>query len=118
VYRGPDTRYNGREICFNSNEDTLTIVDVTDKSAPAMLARKFYPGKGYTHQGWLTEDHRHFLLDDEKDETKLRVNTRTHIFEVSDLIVPRIVGVYERAWRSCVPVELHHRTSGARSDRN
>ena len=97
VYRGPDTRYNGREICFNSNEDTLTIVDVTDKSAPAMLARKLYPGKGYTHQGWLTEDHRHFLLDDEKDETKLRVNTRTHIFEVSDLIVPRIVGVYEGA---------------------
>lgn len=85
VYRGPDARYNGREICFNANEDTLTIVDVTDKSAPTMLARKFYPGKGYAHQGWLTEDHRHFLLDDEKDETKLRVNSRTHIFDVSDL---------------------------------
>ena len=97
VYRGPDARYNGREICFNANEDTLTIVDVTDKSAPTMLARKVYPGKGYTHQGWLTEDHRHFLLDDETDETKLRVNTRTHIFDVSDLIVPRVVGVYEGA---------------------
>jgi choice-of-anchor B domain-containing protein len=95
VYRGPDARYSGREICFNANEDTLTIVDVSNKSAPKMLARKFYAGKGYTHQGWLTEDHRHFLLDDEKDETQLRVNTRTHVFDVSDLIVPRVLGVYE-----------------------
>ena len=97
VYRGPDARYVGREICFNSNEDTLTIVDVSDKSAPAMLARKGYPGSGYTHQGWLTEDHRYFLLDDEKDETTLKTNTRTHVWDVSDLTVPRVVGVYEGA---------------------
>ncbi|HEX9918709.1 MAG TPA: choice-of-anchor B family protein, partial [Pyrinomonadaceae bacterium] len=28
IYRGPDAAYRSREICFNSNEDTLTIVDV------------------------------------------------------------------------------------------
>ena len=39
VYHGPDTTYTGREICFNYNTDTLTIVDVTNKSAPVQLSR-------------------------------------------------------------------------------
>ena len=97
VYRGPDARYFGREICFNANEDTLTIVDVTNKAAPAMLARKGYPGRGYTHQGWLTEDHRQFLLDDETDETKLKTNSRTHVFDVADLLAPQVIGIHEGA---------------------
>lgn len=47
---------------MNSNEDTVTIVDVTEKSTPKQLARKAYSGAQYTHQGWLTEDQRYFLL--------------------------------------------------------
>ena len=35
IYHGPDSTYAGHEICFSSNEDTLTLVDVTDKSCPA-----------------------------------------------------------------------------------
>ena len=31
-YEGPDTAHVGREMCFSSNEDSLTIVDVTNKS--------------------------------------------------------------------------------------
>src|ERR671932_446874 len=68
VYRGPDAQHMWREICFNSNEDTLTIVDVTDKGAPRQLSRTGYAGSGYTHQGWLTGDQTRFLLDDELDE--------------------------------------------------
>jgi choice-of-anchor B domain-containing protein len=97
VYRGLDPRYAGREVCFNANVDTVTIVDVSNKAAPTMLARKSYPGRGYTHQGWLSEDHRYFLLDDEKDETKLKTNTRTHVFDVANLTAPQVVGVYEAA---------------------
>ena len=33
IYLGPDATHQGKEICMNSNEDTLTIVDVTNKSA-------------------------------------------------------------------------------------
>jgi choice-of-anchor B domain-containing protein len=95
VYRGPDAAYRNREICFNSNEDTLTIVDVTDKSAPRQISRTTYTGSAYTHQGWLTEDQALFLVDDELDEQKLKTNTRTHIFNVSDLDAPSITGVYE-----------------------
>lgn len=68
IYAGPHAAYVGHEICLNSNEDTLTIVDVTNKSAPLMLSRTGYVGRGYTHQGWLTNDQAYFLLDDELDE--------------------------------------------------
>ena len=53
VYRGPDARYVGHEVCFSSNEDTLTIVDVTNKAAPVMLARKKYPAAGTRTRGGL-----------------------------------------------------------------
>jgi choice-of-anchor B domain-containing protein len=95
IYRGADETYRNREICFNANEDTLTIVDVTDKGAPRQLSRTTYPGSSYSHQGWLTDDHSLFLLDDELDEQKLKTKTRTHIFNVSDLDAPSITGIHE-----------------------
>ena len=67
-YDGPDPLYTGKEICFNGNEDTLTIVDVTDKANPVQISGTGYAGSGYTHQGWLTPDHSYFVLDDELDE--------------------------------------------------
>ncbi len=95
TYHGPDVAYRSREICFNSNEDTLTIVDVTDKKAPRQISRITYPGNAYTHQGWLTDDQSLFLVDDELDEQKLKTKTRTHIFNVSDLDAPTITGIHE-----------------------
>jgi choice-of-anchor B domain-containing protein len=94
VYHGPDTRFQGREILFASNEDTLTIFDVTSKSSPTQLARVTYSGRGYTHQGWLTEDHRFFLLDDETDETNFGHNTRTRVFSTSNLTSPTLLGFF------------------------
>ena len=94
VYEGPDTAHAGKEICFSSNEDTVTIVDVTLKHAPAQLARSGYAGSGYTHQGWLTEDHRFFLHDDEVDELNFGHRTRTYVWDVSDLETPVSLGFY------------------------
>ncbi len=86
--------HHGSEICFNSNEDTLTIVDVTDKANPVQLARLPYANSAYTHQGWLTEDHNYFLLDDELDESGQGHNTKTRVFDVSDPSAPFLVGSY------------------------
>lgn len=97
TYQGPDTAYMGREIALNSNTNTLTIVDVTDKSAPVQLARESYPDVGYAHQGWLTEDHRYFLMNDELDEANLNTNTRTHIWDLADLNAPSYVGFHQGA---------------------
>jgi choice-of-anchor B domain-containing protein len=94
IYAGPDTPRRGREILFSANEDTLTIVDVTSKSSPVQLSRTGYPGRGYTHQGWLTEDHRFLLLNDETDETRNGHNTRTYVFDVSNLTNPVLRGQY------------------------
>ncbi|NUT35957.1 MAG: choice-of-anchor B family protein [Hamadaea sp.] len=92
VYHGPDVTYQGREICFNYNVDTLTIVDVTVKSAPVQLSRTTYAGVGYTHQGWLTGDHARLLMDDELDSDT--PGTKTFIWNVSDLNAPVNTGVY------------------------
>lgn len=95
LYHGPDAAHANQEVCFNSNEDTLTIVDVTDKSVPVQLSRTGYAGRGYTHQGWLTEDHAHFLINDELDERNFSHNTRTYIWDVSNLDAPILMGFYE-----------------------
>ena len=95
VYAGPDTIYREREICLNSNEDTLTIVDATDKLEQVQLSRTGYGGSAYTHQGWLTEDQRFFLVNDEGDEQAFRHRTRTWIWDVSDLDAPVLLGNYD-----------------------
>ncbi len=83
--RDPDPEFAGHEICFSSNEDTLTVVDVTDKDNPEELARVPYETAAYTHQGWLTEDRKYFLLDDELDEQEQGGKTKTYVFNVQDL---------------------------------
>ncbi len=95
IYHGPDAAFTGHEICINSNEDVLTIVDVTDKLNPLQLARMSYTGRGFTHQGWLTEDHRYFLFGDEFDELVFSHPTRTRVVDVSDLANPFISGIYD-----------------------
>lgn len=50
VYSGLDADYQGREICFCYNENTLTIVDVEDKSNIKMISRVMYDNVYYTHQ--------------------------------------------------------------------
>ncbi|MEN8161403.1 MAG: choice-of-anchor B family protein, partial [Myxococcota bacterium] len=94
-YTGPDADHLGSEICFASNEDTLTIVDVTNRSAPVQLARVGYAGVGYVHQGWLTPNQRYFIQGDELDEQDNGVNTRAYVWDVADLDAPALVGFHE-----------------------
>ena len=92
IYNGPDTEHAGREICFGSNETALSVADVTDKENPVVLGLAEYPNVAYTHQGWLTEDQSHFYMNDELDEVQgLAPNTRTLIFDVTDLDEPLLL---------------------------
>jgi len=92
VYKGPDTDYQGHEICFLYNENSLTIIDVEDKDNIKQLSRVVYPGVAYSHQGWVTEDQTYLLLDDELDEMqgKNEGYTQTRLWDVSDLDNPKI----------------------------
>lgn len=102
TYRGPDRKYNGREICYGYNEDTLTIYDVTDKKAPVIISRTSYEGAAYTHQGWVLDpkNQKYLLLDDELDEQR-KVGPAadgrpvTYIWDISSLAAPKQTGYYK-----------------------
>ena len=95
-YKGPDSDHFGKEIYIGSNETKVVIVDVTDKNNPELISQFYYDDE-YTHQSWLTEDHRYALLGDELDELdqsvqpwtlKDDVETRTIVIDISDLDDP------------------------------
>jgi choice-of-anchor B domain-containing protein len=92
VYNGPDERFEGREICLGSNENALSIADVTDKDNPIAISRASYPNPGYTHQGWFDEDHHYFYMNDELDEIAGTASdgTRTIIWDLSRLDDPQL----------------------------
>jgi choice-of-anchor B domain-containing protein len=94
TYNGPDSDYTGKEILIGSNENEVVIVDITDKSNPVNISKISYANVGYTHQGWFTDDQKHFILGDESDERNIGFNTRTIIFDFSDLDAPTEKFVY------------------------
>jgi choice-of-anchor B domain-containing protein len=95
IYNGPDSEHQGQEICIGSNETAISIADVTDKNAPQALSTASYPNVGYAHQGWITDDHRYFYLNDELDELSGKTDgTRTMIWDVSDLDDPQLTREY------------------------
>lgn len=92
IYDGPDEEHRGKEICLGSNEDALSIADVTDKDAPVALSVGSYPNAAYSHQGWVDEAHEYFYMNDELDEVGgLASTTRTLIWDISDLDEPIMV---------------------------
>ncbi len=88
IYEGPDANYLEREICIASNADSINIVDMTDKANPVQVSVIDYPGLGYTHQGWLSEDQHYFFLGDELDESRFDHKTKTLVFDMSSLDNP------------------------------
>lgn len=93
-YIGPDETFAGKEIAFCCNANTVTIVDVTDPADAALISATGYANSSYTHQGWLTEDHRYFISNDETDELNFGVNTTSFIWDVTDLSDPELIGTF------------------------
>jgi len=88
TYNGPDPDYTGREILIGSNENEVVIADVTDKPNPKIISTISYDNVWYAHQGWFTDDMKYFILGDELDELRTGTNTRTVIFDFTDLDNP------------------------------
>jgi choice-of-anchor B domain-containing protein len=123
IYRGPDTAHRGSEICFNANaeyvgptiediENTLSIVDVTDKDNPVPLSRVFYGQDGYSHQGWLDPKQTSYIHGDELDEQITGTTTLTRVWNVRDLDDPKVAGVHDNQTTS---IDHNLYTKGDRS---
>lgn len=97
TYSGPDPDHQGKQLSINfhsGSPDKITIVDVTDKTDMTTLTTMTYTGARITHQGWLTEDQRYLLMNDEGDEGFYAHGTRTRIFDLLDIDAPVYVGAY------------------------
>lgn len=94
VYAGSDTAYSGREICFTGSDESWTIADVTDKSAPVQITSETYPGIRRAHQTVLSADHNYLLLSDTMDEAMDGVQTTLYTWDIADLDNPVYLGVY------------------------
>lgn len=88
TYNGPDLDYSGAEIFIGANENQVAIVDITDKENPIGISTFSYSNLAYTHQGWFTEDQRYLILGDELDEVNFGFDSRTLVFDLSDLDNP------------------------------
>ena len=117
MYRGPDKKYFGRDICYGYNEDTLTIYDVTNKNGPnagKIISRTPYVGASYTHQGWVLDPmwQTHLVMDDELDEGEIDPARTapnspakdgfpvTYIWDITNLEKPKNTGYYKSTTRS------------------
>jgi choice-of-anchor B domain-containing protein len=94
TYIGPDADYTDQEIFIGANENQVAIVDITDKDNSAEISTFQYANLGYTHQGWFSEDQRYFILGDELDEIQLGFDSRTLVFDLSDLDNPILHTTY------------------------
>jgi choice-of-anchor B domain-containing protein len=118
VYRGPHKKYYGRDICYLYNEDSLTILDATNKkgmgNAGSIISRTPYVGASYTHQGWVIDPYwqTHIVMDDELDEGQIDPNRTapdspakdgfavTYIVDIQNLEKPVVSGIYKTTVRS------------------
>ncbi len=89
TYNGPDSDYTGQEIFIGSNENEVLIVNVSDKTNPTIISRITYSDVRYAHQGWLTSDMKYFILGDELDELRLGIDSKTIVFDFTDLDDPK-----------------------------
>ncbi|RED50453.1 choice-of-anchor B family protein [Seonamhaeicola aphaedonensis] len=89
TYNGPDADYTGKEIFIGSNENEVVIADVSDKLNPKIISTITYSNVWYAHQGWFTLDMKYFILGDELDELRIGINTKTVVFDFTDLDNPQ-----------------------------
>ncbi|MBT8487316.1 MAG: choice-of-anchor B family protein, partial [Gemmatimonadetes bacterium] len=105
IYHGADARFQDREICLRMSGNQFQISDVTDKQNPVQLSTASHPNPAYMHQGWVTEDHQYFIMDDESDVIAGNVGTtRTLIWDLSDLEDP----VLAKEFMGSMPASAHN----------
>ena len=95
-YRGADKDHKGDEICFNFNEDSVTIYNVSENpQQPVQLSRNTYETASYTHSGALSKDHNTLISTDEGDESSNQTPSTLFIWDVRDLDKPKLIDSWQ-----------------------
>ncbi len=87
--------HNPCDLFIDYNETTVDIWDVTDIEQPYRISSTPYPGSGYTHSGWWTEDKMYVFIQDEFDEMDYGHNSRLRTLDISDLQNPQVTNVWD-----------------------
>lgn len=90
IYDGEDTEHVGKELYIGANENSIVILDVTNKSNVTKISEMFYGNTAYTHQIWVDENHKYLYCNDEIDESNFGFNTRNIVFDLTDLDNPSL----------------------------
>jgi len=107
MYHGPDTAYQGHEVCMTFDEVKIIMLDVTHKCDIQIISTSTYPQTQYTHQGWFSDDHTYFSMGDEVDEVNFGVNTRTLFWDATSLSNPVLMKDH-RSVSSCIGKSCSH----------
>lgn len=95
LYHGPDDRFSGHEVCTApAGRRSMVLYDVTPEH-PAKLSRTFYKRYNSPWHATFSSDHRVVLLSDSHDEHNPGFNTRTFLFDVSNLTAPSYFASYD-----------------------
>jgi choice-of-anchor B domain-containing protein len=81
-------------VILDFNEDRLRVWDHSNANLASELGSSSYPNAEYTHSGWWSEDKQFVILHDELDEQRQGLNTTVHVFDISDLNTPTLVGTW------------------------
>ena len=92
IYRGMYDEYyvhdgyvsNDTAWVCNIYEGTFSVVDVSNKAHPVTLAMQTTPGN-FTHNSWLTDDHKTLLVTDEVDNSYLTSYDISNIGNITEL---------------------------------
>ncbi len=102
-YNGPDKNFKGHEICFNFNEDFITLYEMSNKLGAQQLSRVTYPGVGYIHSGAMVKKDAYLVSTDEGDETGVDPAT-LYIWDLKDLTAPKLIN----EWKTNSPAIDHN----------
>jgi choice-of-anchor B domain-containing protein len=107
--------YAGREIFFacgglnGGQTDTgVDIIDVTNKSAIAVIGRFTYSNSNFCHQLWLSQDRRYAYINDELDEGNRGLYNVGRIMDIANLASPIAAGTYTTGIKSVDHNEYVH----------
>lgn len=85
TYDGPDSDYEGREICFTSKGDLIEVIDVSEKENPVLISYFSHSNYYLVDEIALSPSKRYLFTSDIEDELYMGQEANTRIWNISNL---------------------------------